>query len=194
MPRLPDSASSAHTAIRSQYDKHGAREFYENFGSEYRNPHEPVICELLAAATIEWNLDLADKSVLDLACGSGEVTLALRELGCSKMSGIDPYTGNAYLERTGQQAEEFSFADIACGAFQSRKYDLCVCSFAMHLAPPSLLPQLCLQLSLCSRRLLILTPHKRPHISLQWGWSLTSEILLDRVRARLYESANFDAA
>lgn len=192
MPQLPAATSSSPIAIRSQYDKHGARGFYENFGAEYRNPHEPAIRDLLTHAITEWNLMPVDEPVLDLACGSGEVTLALRTLGYKRVDGIDPFTHEAYFGRTQQRAEEFSFANIACGVLQSKKYDLCVCSFAMHLAPLSLLPQLCLQLSLCSKRLLILTPHKRPHISLQWGWNLIGEILQDRVRARLYESTNCD--
>lgn len=178
-------------AIRAQYEKHGAQEFYKKFGGEYRNPHEAAIGDLIAGAAEQWNLKPKEMRILDLACGSGEATLALGVLQCTQIEGVDPFTGAAYFERTGHRAEEFSFADVARGVLQSRRYDLCVCSFAMHLAPLSLLPQLCLQLSLCSAQLLILTPHKRPQIHSDWGWKLCGEILQNRVRARFYESANF---
>lgn len=191
MPKLSPASSPAEKAIRSQYEKHGAREFYEKFGAAYRNPHESIICELIALAADEWNLKPSEMRMLDLACGSGEATLALRVLGAQQIDGIDPFTEAAYWERTQQRAEAFSFADIARGVLQARRYDLCVCSFAMHLAPLSLLPQLCLQLSLCSAHLLILTPHKRPHIHSDWGWNLKDEIAHDRVRARFYDSLNF---
>ena len=192
MSKLSARTSSSSKAIRSQYEAHGARGFYEEFGDDYRNPHEPIIRELLASAAEEWNFLAANVCALDLACGSGEATLALRLLGCTRVDGIDPFTSKAYLARTQQKAEPFSFAQVATGVLQSQRYDLCVCSFAMHLAPLSVLPQLCLQLSLCCRQLLILTPHKRPHIHSDWGWNLKGELLKDRVRARFYESLNFD--
>ena len=74
-------------AIRRQYEKHGVEGYYSQFGAEYRNPHEPVIREVLQEAVRRWQLDL--DHVLDLACGSGEVTLALGELGSRKIDGVD---------------------------------------------------------------------------------------------------------
>ena len=191
MSKLRAQTSPSSKAIRSQYEAHGAREFYEKFGDGYRNPHEPIIRELLAACALQWNFAPSEMPVLDLACGSGEATLALRVLGFTRIDGIDPFTSKAYLARTQQTAEAFSFANIAAGVLQSRRYELCVCSFAMHLAPLSILPQLCLQLSLCCAHLLILTPNKRPFIRADWGWNERGEILKDRVRARFYESLNF---
>src|SRR5437763_911706 len=82
-----------------------------------------------------WGLDLT--RVLDLACGSGEATLALRELGAGTIDGVDPYTGAAYQARTGQPAEELSFEAIAGGALDGRHYNLVVCSYALHLLEPS---------------------------------------------------------
>jgi hypothetical protein len=89
------------TSIRRQYEKLGVEGFYWQYGSEYRNPHEPIIRELLRQTVKRWSPDLT--RVLDLACGIGEITLGLRELGCQKIDGIDPHTGEAYLARTGQQ-------------------------------------------------------------------------------------------
>jgi hypothetical protein len=34
--------------------------------------------------------------------------------------------------------------------------------------------------------LIILTPHKRPQLSPEWGWILKDEFVHERIRARLY--------
>ncbi|HMV48062.1 MAG TPA: class I SAM-dependent methyltransferase [Blastocatellia bacterium] len=171
-------------AIRHQYEVHGVEGYYAQFGAAYRNPHEDAIREVLLQAVGRWRLDLT--SVLDLACGSGEVTLALRELGCRRVDGVDPFTGEAYLTRTGQQLEAFSFEQIAAGVMAARRYSLIVCSFAMHLIEESWLPALLAQLGLMADCLLILTPHKRPELKAAWGWMLDDEFVTERVRARLY--------
>jgi SAM-dependent methyltransferase len=172
--------------IRPQYEEYGAEGYYRQFGADYRNPHEPVIRELLQLVVPRWQLDLGN--VLDLACGSGEVTLVLRELGCRQISGIDPFTQAAYLARTGTAAESLTFADLAAGALADRRYGLCVCSFALHLPPSSTLPLLAYQLSIITPALVILTPHKRPRIKSEWGWNFVDEVAQDRVRARLYRT------
>lgn len=177
---------SAHPpAIRHHYEELGAQAFYEKYGVAYRNPHEAAIGVVLRAVVPEWDLDLA--RVLDLACGSGEATLVLRDLGAGQIDGVDPYTGGAYLARTGQAAESLGFEQIAAGALAERRYSLIVCSFAMHLLPASRLPALLFRLAELASQLLILTPHKRPELKRAWGWELTQEGVLERVRARLYQ-------
>jgi SAM-dependent methyltransferase len=171
--------------IRPAYEEHGVTGFYEQFGSSYRNPHETILQSLLKRVILEWKPNLS--SVLDLACGSGEATLVLQALG-AKVSGIDPFTGQAFLERTNLHAEPFSFDDIANGKLEGRKYSLIVCSFALHLLESSKLPRLLFQLAQITDTLLILTPHKRPQLKPIWGWNLEQEILEDRVRARLYRT------
>lgn len=173
-------------AIRRQYEEYGVEGYYSQFGAEYRNPHEPIIREALGQAVQRWLLDLT--GVLDLACGSGEVTLALCELGGGRVDGVDPHTGEAYFARTGQQAECFSFEQIAAGTLAGRSYTLIVCSFALHLIEESWLPALLAAFGLISDCLLILTPHKRPEIKAEWGWRLEGEFVIERVRARLYRS------
>ncbi len=171
--------------IRPAYEEHGVTGFYQQFGSSYRNPHETILQSLLKRVSLEWKLELSH--VLDLACGSGEATLVLQELG-GGVSGIDPYTGQAFFERTGLHAEPFSFDDIANGVLEGRNYSLIVCSFALHLVELSKLPMLMFQLAQITDTLLVLTPHKRPQIKPIWGWSLEQEMLEDRVRARLYRT------
>jgi hypothetical protein len=172
-------------AIRKQYETHGAQGYYEQFGATYRNPHEPIIADVIAYAVANWPVETSH--VLDLACGSGEVTLALRAQGVTQITGVDPYTGEAYRERTGQIALPHRFEEIASGVL-TEIYSLIVCSFAMHLVEESRLPTLCYTLAALAPDLLILTPHKRPQIKAAWGWQLREEIVIDRVRARWYHS------
>jgi len=171
-------------SIRAQYERFGARNYYERCGATYRNPHEPVIRRVLGEAVLTWRLDVHD--VLDLACGSGEATLALRDLGAERITGIDAYTASAFQERTGQLAESMTFDQIAAGSLAGRRYSLIVCSFALHLVEPSRLPRLAMQLSTVGNALLILSPHKRPIIKPEWGWHLDGELVRERVRARCY--------
>ena len=186
MPRLNNQSpiSWEDAAIRAAYEQYGVEGFYQRFGNTYRNPHERVVRAALKAAVARWGLPL--DHVLDLACGSGEVTLALRELGSAAIDGIDPYTHQAYAERTGQVAEQITFEQVAAGALAGRSYSTIVCSFAMHLVALSRLPALMTQLSLIGTTLLILTPHKRPLLRPEWGWRCADELQIERVRARYY--------
>ena len=176
----------AEESIRAQYVRYGAQGYYEQFGAHYRNPHELAVRRAIHAAVAAWDLDLTH--VLDLACGSGEVTLALRELGAAAIDGLDPFTGAAYQARTGQTAEGLSFEEIASGALDGRRYSLVACSYALHLLNASRLPRLAYQLSRISEALLVFTPHKRPELRSDWGWVLMGEMVTERVRARYYRS------
>jgi SAM-dependent methyltransferase len=171
-------------SIRGAYETHGVGEYYRLHGSRYRNPHEPELRAVLQEALPFWSLDLS--RVLDLACGSGEATLILRDLGAKDVHGADPMTGDAYLARTGSVAERFGFEDVAAGALEGRAYSLVVCSFALHLCEPSRLPVVLHQLAMTSPDLVVVTPHKRPMIHERWGWRLQGEFMRDRVRARWY--------
>lgn len=173
-------------SIRSEYQSRGVRGFYAEAGSDYRNPHEPQLRHCLRAAVETWQPNLS--RVLDLAAGSGEATLALRDLGAAAIDGVDPYAAEAYLRRTGNPAERFTFEDVAAGALSGRRYTLVVCSFALHLCEPSRLPVVAQQLGLVGDGLLILTPHKRPVIKPEWGWGMVGELVVERVRARMYQS------
>ena len=171
-------------SIRHEYEQHGVQGYYQHFGAAYRNPHELAVRHALHTAVAAWGLDLS--RVLDLACGSGEATLALREAGAAQVDGVDPYTAAAYAERTGQPAETLTFEAIAAGALDGRQYRLIVCSYALHLLELSRLPQLVYQLSRVAPALLVLTPHKRPQLRPEWGFTLAAELRVERVRVRRY--------
>jgi 2-polyprenyl-3-methyl-5-hydroxy-6-metoxy-1,4-benzoquinol methylase len=183
---MAESEADEIRAIRHEYQDLGVEGFYRREGSSYRNPHEPQIQKSLDVVVRERGLDLS--RVLDLAAGSGEVTLALRKLGASNIDAIDPYAHDAYVSRTGAPASRETFEEIAAGALAGRNYSLIVCSFAMHLFEDSRLARLTYQLSCIGDRLLILTPHKRPRLREEWGWTLDHERVVQRVRSRLYRS------
>lgn len=176
--------------IRPAYEELGAEDFYARHGAEYRNPHEPRVRAVLAevlTGPFAAEPGLA-ASVLDLACGSGEATLALRDLGAREVTGVDPYTGDAYLERTGRPAEPLRFEQIAAGALAGRTYSLVVCSYALHLLAESWLPALAYALTEVTTAFVVVTPHKRPVLRPEWGWHLHRESLVDRARARVYRT------
>lgn len=176
--------------IRPEYERLGPAGFYAAHGSAYRNPHEAVIHA--AIADLAPLLDLSN--VLDLAAGSGEATLVLRELGAKTIHGIDPYTGAAYTARTGLTCEALTFEEIAEGKLAGRRYSLVVCSFALHLLEESRLAGFCLALKEVAAQLLILTPHKRPVVEESWGWRLVEErryaVGEMRCRGRVYSSGS----
>lgn len=174
--------------ISDEYRVKGIDGFYQSEGEFYRNPHEFAIVNLLEKALSKMKIKRG--RALDLACGSGEATIFLESNGFSFIDGVDPYTHKAYKKRTGRKAEQFSFQDIAQGVLSGRKYDVVVCSFALHLLDESWLPRLCYNLSTLSKHLIILTPIKRPEIKKEWGWELDFEILEDRVRVRVYSTVN----
>lgn len=194
-PQRSAPGAAPFEAVRKGYEALGPQAYYQEHGAGYRNPHEATIAELLRQVAIDWNLNLS--RVLDLACGSGEITLALGDLVPRESAGTieacDPFTQVAYRERTGREAFDWSFQAIAEGALEERRwslddrrYSLIVCSFALHLCEASWLPRVVQALARATDDLLILTPHKRPHLKPEWGFHLADERLHDRVRARRY--------
>lgn len=165
--------------------------------------------------------------ILDLACGSGEATLALehwhKQRAFSRpliITACDPYTAQAYRERTGRACSEWSFRDVMDGILlendnegedaietpllnnsdansdarnthiQRKPHDVCICSFALHLLTPSQLHATCTQLALACRLLIVLSPHKRPHITSAMGWECVETVVTRemRVHAWLYRA------
>lgn len=177
-------------AIRHAYEKYGVNGYYSQYGADYRNPHEDRLKTTVHQLVERWNLQRTER-ILDLACGSGEITLILRQLGFEHIHGVDPYTSEAYEKRVGHPIHgKWTFEQIADGCLESEGeiYDLIICSFAAHLISPSYLPLVMIQLRFVAKKLIILTPHKRPQISPEWGWTLKDEYVHERIRARLYTS------
>ena len=172
--------------MRNAYAAHeaGATGYYAEEGARYVNPHDGGVREMLARATREWpelwgmgksddeiDDDEFGDRILDLSCGSGEVTAALVAAGVppQRIDACDPYTHEAFSNRLGMQCERWSFEDVANGEIADRRWRTVVCSFAMHLCPKDYLPTLCMMLACSAKHLVILTPHKRPEIDAAWG-------------------------
>lgn len=161
-------------AIRNMYSELGVDEFYKEYGNEYTNPHADIIKKLLT------DIDAGDY-ILDLCCGSGEVTRCFPD---KHIIGCDPYTHELYKKLTNREVLTFSFKDIALGALAEYSFDTVICSFALHLCEESMLNSVLFQLAMIARKLIILTPHKRPYIKNYW--KLENELIIDRVRLREY--------
>ncbi|MBX7212984.1 MAG: class I SAM-dependent methyltransferase [Thermoflexales bacterium] len=184
MPRKPKPPPPP--SVRQGYVEEGVAGYYRRHAADYRNPHEAIIAASLAELVARQGV--LPSPILDLACGSGEVTLALEALGARDVTGVDPYTGPAYHARTGRHALPISFEAIADGALADRQFALVVCSFALHLLPASRLPGTLTALSLIAPCLWTLSPHKRPVIRPGWGWTRSDAFTLSRVHAVAYRA------
>lgn len=116
------------------------------------------------------------------------MTLEVIALGGTS-SGFDPYTIEAFEERTKLKCTKASFEDIINGIIEppEKKYSCVIISFALHLLDESLLPAFCFTINQFSDTLIILTPHKKPHLKEEWGWNLITEEVENRVRMRRYK-------
>ncbi|KIM51364.1 hypothetical protein SCLCIDRAFT_1224588 [Scleroderma citrinum Foug A] len=157
-------------SMRANYDEYGVDSYYKKVGATYRNPHLPGVCACMFTWLDRWwkheQSALGSRTLLifDMACGSGEVTLAAYQwwkganskpvrrgplsdqappdqptstsLQCPRtgiasypdttsypfdmrIMAADPYTAEAYLERTTLPCAPLSFMDIAGGALPS---------------------------------------------------------------------------
>jgi len=173
-------------SIRGEYIKYGTPdEYYKRNSDDYINPHVNIINKCLNKLTDYIRFD----SVLDLSCGGGEVTSELIKMGFDNIVGSDPYTCNLYQKNTGKNCFKISFDDILKGDIKN-KYDLIVCSFALHLCDESKLPILLYQLSLRCKWLVIISPNKRPIIKDNLGFRILSQYEVERVKVRIYRSSN----
>ena len=205
------SIISASSAIRTNYESMGVENYYIKHGDSYRNPHELKINNALNKLLFNdkniWIKQIDFSYILDLCCGSGEITMYLKKYLMNKknknnkdinmrIDAIDPFTYNAYLNRTGMKAYKYNFQDIQNGILwelltDNDHYSLIVCSYALHLCQQTRLSSVCYCLSMVGEKLLIITPHKRPIIDKKMGWQLLHENVCDKVRIRLYQSIYF---
>jgi len=172
-------------SIRSQYESHGVKLFYQEYFNEYKNPHEPIIHKIIEIVDDQWTVNFSN--CLDLACGTGEITKILLKLGYENIDACDAYSSEYYEKNVNRKCKVLSFDDIIHGKMDDMQYSIIICSFALHLLETSKLAIFLYKLSQISDQLLILSPHKKPIIKEEWGWSLINEMVLDKVRARLFK-------
>lgn len=169
-------------SVREGYDAVGVDTYYQRHANDYTNPHFHIIEKLLSSYLKNNNIG---NDILDLCCGSGEITKVLLKNGSYNIVGSDPYTFQLYKNQTGKMCYQHTFKDIVSGKLIGQ-YDTIICSFAMHLCDTSMLNTLLYQLSLHTKKLIILTPHKRPEIK-SW-FRLINSYELDRVKMKIYEA------
>ena len=173
-------------SVRKGYEELGIEKYYEKHNEDYENPHYETIRDILTNY-LEYN-DIGN-NILDLCCGSGEITRILENTNENfTITGIDPYTKKAYKKRTNKECLSYTFKDIVQGKMLNKKYDTIICSFAMHLCEESMLDMLLYQLSQITNNLIIITPHKRPNIK-NW-FVLKEEYIKNKVRLRIYKNCN----
>ena len=166
------------SSVRAGYEELGVDEYYRIHSKDYSNPHYREIEYLLKEYIKSHDIG---ENILDLCCGSGEVTKILNIIGKYRIEGLDPYTAYSYVKNTNNDCYIYNFKDIVKGALENKKYDTIICSFAMHLCEESMLNGLLYQLSRISNKLVILTPHKRPEIN-SWWREIYREKILSKAR------------
>lgn len=171
------SQGSTSSGIRGRYEALGVAGYYRSQGANYRNPHLADVHHLIRENSHKWG-----RKILDLATGAGEAAILLSSLG-HDVTACDPYTEEAFLAALeahdmeikgrggGQPAKQIpflplSFVDlIARNPFEEDQFDTVVCSFALHLADEkNELRPLVAQLMAIAKRIVVITPHKRPRL------------------------------
>jgi hypothetical protein len=182
----------ADPGVRNEYADHpgGAQGWYREAGASYRNPHSAAVASTVDLAVHRWpSLFASPSSVLDFCCGSGEVTRALIDSGVEplRISSSDPFTGLAFTAACPERTliGEWTFADVEQGALGGFYWTTVICSYAFHLCEQSRLAAVCTQLALVAEHLVIITPHKRPELSADWGFALVDEHRDTKLRVRL---------
>ena len=176
LPNIEDS-------VRDGYEKLGVEDYYKEKSLSYTNPHEMKINTIMHKFLNEYIKLDKDSKILDLCCGSGEITRILDENGFENVKGLDPFTNELYKSKTNKDCLNLNFKDIANGKLDE-KFDVIFCSFALHLAEDSMLPNILYNLSTISDKLVVLTPHKKPDI--KTFFELDLELYFEKVRLRSY--------
>ena len=148
-----------------QYQTYGVEKYYVQFATSYSNPHLPQIKTLLDTNQCR----IRTQRILDLAAGSGEVTQMFPE---KNIIGCDPFMFEVYTKQTGKICLRYSFEDIIKGDLSDQQFSSIICSFAMHLCDPHKLSALVYMLSLSTKQIVIITPHKRPNLEGLHGFKL----------------------
>jgi ubiquinone/menaquinone biosynthesis C-methylase UbiE len=146
--------------IRNMYSSLGVTQFYKKYGDYYRNPHQLAIQDLVKES-LKFRPS-SDLPILDLCCGSGEVSNSLLSAGISKklIEASDPYTNKAFKKSTGLKSHKWSFLDIVKNGLP-RMYSSIYCSYALHLCPEDLIPILLFRIAENCQQFIIISPSNK---------------------------------
>ena len=99
--------------IRNNYQKFGVEDYYINVSDNYINPHLQFIEKAMTKVISDYDIDF--NKVLDLACGTGEITNILKLNNINNVIGLDPYLYKEYIKNTNNKCLTYSFKDIQQG-------------------------------------------------------------------------------
>ena len=157
------------------YQKYGVEEYYKNFGESYKNPHFQNLAHIFPKLLKEIPID-PESEVLDIACGSGEITQLLIKHGHNptKLRGMDPYTAKNYEKTTGLPCLENSFQDIIKGELTELRFDIVICSYALHLIETDELFGFLTELATITPRFILISPKKKLSLN-HFQWKINKE-------------------
>jgi SAM-dependent methyltransferase len=181
--------ASAMKGFPKKYSEAAGVERYYESCLRYSNPHSSKFKEIIRRL-LDWlPLDLKitpQTPILDLACGSGQVTKALLENGIDDIIGMDPYLSDQYLRETNKVVYQNSFDDLISGVLILPKTSLVICSYALHLCLHRL-DDLLLVLQQSSSYLCIISPHGLPIINEETsGWRQLFTFKYSNIKTSLY--------
>lgn len=167
--------------IRNEYTEMGVDKYYSTKKEEYVNPHEENI-----KLCLDWVIGKIDiGKFLDLSCGNGEVSKYLASKDILDFKGCDPYFADIYTRNLNKECFELSFQDIAKKGLPE-SFKTIVCSYALHLCPPSYFNTLLYQLASKCEILIIISPSKYPII--EKYFILQDSTIINRTHCRIYKS------
>jgi hypothetical protein len=174
---------------RKYYSIHDSPEDFYLHCDTYKNPHSkkfgPIIKKVIKWLPFNLILESQNYPVLDLACGTGEVTIQLMDNNIHHIVGIDPFLATSYSERTSKPVLQNSFEDIYQKRIILERYSIVFCSYALHLCED--LHALLEILKCYTQYLCVLTPHGLPIIPIESGWIRNFDFKYSNVKVYLYE-------
>ena len=174
------------------YQKYGVENYYKNHGESYKNPHFQNLAYIFPKILKEIPIN-PEASILDLACGSGEITQLLIKNGHnpSKIKGMDPYTSKNYEKTTGLTCLEKSFQDIIRGDLSEVHFDVIVCSYAVHLMKDEELFGFFTELASMTPRFIVISPNRKFALD-HFRWKIKTETYYPTEKIKVFEILRVD--
>lgn len=170
-------------SVYDEYSLHGVDQYYKQFATSYYNPHETKIINVID--------DILNKylqktcTLLDFACGDGLISRLINIKNKNIIvKGSDPYFNNQYCNYN------FSFDDIICGKMIDQ-FDIIICCYAYHLLDFNKRYDFLTQLSLLTKKFIIISPSKKITINHPL-WIILENKRIDKITVVIIEVKKFE--
>lgn len=169
--------------IGEQYRQLGVKEYYQQHGSTYFNPHREEVLKCLAEL---WPRN--SQSFVDFACGEGLVTkFILQEHPSFSCYGVDKFLAQRYMSETKKHAFDWSFEEVANFDKKLVPADTLVISYAIDLIEASYLDKFLYACSYAGfKYLLVIRPNA--HIIESSYWTLERIARHGKAKGALYSN------